>query len=710
MSARDLPDDEARAIELLARVKSKFLAPPPRVDVAEWAARYRHVAKGSERGRWRNERTPYLVEPMQCASSFSPFERVVLQFATQLGKTEVLYNSVMQRIHTEPQDLMMVQPTLQDAQDHSGQRFLPTIQQTPAMLGLVATHRSRDESSSWRARSIQGGFAVFFGGANSASSLASKPIGMAVADEVDKWPADVDNQGPPLALLEERMSNFNRRKLIIASTPTIKGASTIEAEYLASDRRQYHVPCPHCGERQVLVWGKRDDGGDNGYGLQWQRTATGAAMPETAVYICRHCAAAIEEHHKTAMLADGIWIPQAPGAGRGKRAGFHLNKLYSPLGWRSWASLVEKWDQAQLKRKAGDSAPLKEFINSSLAETWEEKGSGADADSLRSRAEDYPLGKIPRGALMVTMGVDTQPDRLEARVWAFGRGEESWLVDRHIIYGDPNLEEGTDGSPWNRLTEIRRTPIVHASGAQVLIEATGIDTGGHNTHAVYHYCRHHARSHVLALKGASQYGKPVLGRPSTIDVSYRGKTLPRSLKLWPVGTDTAKHLLYGRMRLTSAGHGYVHVPKELSDTDEFEQMTACRLLPAVVQGKHVMRWITPAGKREEGGDGMVYAYAVACYLGIQQYREPSWARREDRIAPRAPDLFNSPLPLDNQSATMSVVAASQNNELPHNSPDVPSSQPADHAPVVNLQKKPQASSNRPPAAGRNSRLGWVKRW
>ena len=710
MSARDLPDDEARAIDLLARVKSKFLAPPPRVDVAEWAARYRHIAKGSERGRWRNERTPYLVEPMQCASSFSPFERVVLQFATQLGKTEVLYNSVMQRIHTEPQDLMMVQPTLQDAQDHSGQRFLPTIQQTPAMLGLVATHRSRDESSSWRARSIQGGFAVFFGGANSASSLASKPIGMAVADEVDKWPADVDNQGPPLALLEERMSNFNRRKLIIASTPTIKGASTIEAEYLASDRRQYHVPCPHCGERQVLVWGKRDDGGDNGYGLQWQRTATGAAMPETAVYICRHCAAAIEEHHKTAMLADGIWIPQAPGAGRGKRAGFHLNKLYSPLGWRSWASLVEKWDQAQLKRKAGDSAPLKEFINSSLAETWEEKGSGADADSLRSRAEDYPLGKIPRGALMVTMGVDTQPDRLEARVWAFGRGEESWLVDRHIIYGDPNLEEGTDGSPWNRLTEIRRTPIVHASGAQVLIEATGIDTGGHNTHAVYHYCRHHARSHVLALKGASQYGKPVLGRPSTIDVSYRGKTLPRSLKLWPVGTDTAKHLLYGRMRLTSAGHGYVHVPKELSDTDEFEQMTACRLLPAVVQGKHVMRWITPAGKREEGGDGMVYAYAVACYLGIQQYREPSWARREDRIAPRAPDLFNSPLPLDNQSATMSVVAASQNNELPHNSPDVPSSQPADHAPVVNLQKKPQASSNRPPAAGRNSRLGWVKRW
>ena len=75
-------------------------------------------------------------------------------------------------------------------------------------------------------------------------------------------------------------------------------------------------------------------------------------------------------------------------------------------------------------------------------------------------------------------------------------------------------------------------------------------------------------------------------------------------------------------------------------------MTAAKLMPVVVQGKHSMRWITPQGKREEGGDGMVYAYAAACYLGIQQYREASWARREDRIAPRAPDLFSAPAPAE----------------------------------------------------------------
>ena len=635
MSARDLPDDVARAATLVDAVMAQYLAPPPRIDTAEWAAKYRHIAKGPERGLWRNERTPYLVEPMQCASSHTPYERVVLWFATQLGKSEVLYNSVMQRIHTDPQDMMMVQPTLQDAQDHSAQRFLPTIMQTPAMHGKVAVRKSRDESTSWRSRSIQGGFTVFFGGANSAASLASKPLGFAVADEVDKWPADVDNEGPPLGLLEERMSNFGRRKLIIASTCNIKGQSVIEAEYLASDQRKYHVPCLHCGEAQVLLWGAKTD-----WGIKWLKTDGGKARPETAVYICRHCGAAIEEHRKEYMLQNGIWLPDAPGAGMGKRAGFWLNKLYSPLGWKGWPALVEEWEKAQEARLIGNSSPLKKFLNSSLAETWEETGQGGDSKAMAARAEDYELGVVPRGGLMLTMGVDTQPDRLEARVWAYGRGEESWLVARHIIYGDPNLDENTEGSPWTRLTEIRRTPVLHINGAQMAIEATCVDTGGHNTHAVYTYCRNHAHANVLAAKGSSLANRPVIGKPSMIDVSWRGKTMPRSLKLWPIGTDTAKHLLYGRMRVTQVGPGYVHTPKALLGTDEYEQMTAARLMPVTVQGKASMRWITPSGKREEGGDCMVYAYAAACHLGIQTFREPSWSRREAKIAPVEVDLFS----------------------------------------------------------------------
>lgn len=662
-----------RATDLIAQLQAKFLAPPPRVDVAEWANQFRHIAKGPERGQWRNSRTPYLVEPMQACSSYSPYHQISLWFATQLGKTEVLYNTACQRIDTDPQDMMIVQPTLQDAKDHSSQRFLPTIVQTPALLGKVAINRSRDESTSWRSRSINGGFTLFFGGANSASSLSSKPLGLALCDEIDQYPADVDNQGPPLGLVSERMSNFSNRKLIVSSTCTIKGASAIETEYAKSDQRKYHVPCPHCGDRQVLVWGEKDS-----YGLKWLKTPSGKARPETAIYICRHCGSAIEEHAKTGMLHDGIWLPDLPGAAGGRHAGFWINKLYSPLGWKSWSMLVEEWESATESYRTGNSAPLKKFRNTSLAETWEELGSGADHKALAARAEDYPMDIVPRGGLMLVMGGDTQPDRIELRVYAYGRGEESWLVSRHIIYGDPNIEEGTEGSPWDRVTEIRRTPLMHASGSQMFIEATLQDTGGHNANAVYAYCRNHAHAHVLAGKGHSQANKPVLGKPSLIDVTYRGKTAARSLKLWMLGTDTAKHLLYGRMRMTNVGPGYVHVPKALVATDEFEQMTAARLQPVTVQGKQSMRWITPHGKREEGGDCMVYAYAAACYLGIQNYREPGWARREQKFAPVNPDLFNQPNVTtpqpepSKQTATPSPTRTQNNN--PQHRPAAPRQQ------------------------------------
>lgn len=632
--------DIERAEQLLAKVKARYLAPPPRVNVAEWAEECRHIAKGPERGRWRNSRTPYLIEPMVCASAFSPFQRVALMFATQLGKTEVLYNSVLQRIQTDPQDMMMVQPTLQDGQDHSMLRFLPTVLQTPSLDGLVAVRKSRDESSSWRTRSINGGFAVFFAGANSASSLASKPLGFAVADEVDLWPVDVDGQGPPLGLLEERMSNFARRKLLIASTPGIKGFSVIEAEYLASDRRRYQVPCPHCSARQVLLWGQGEP-----WGIDFLRTPSGAARPETVVYICRECGFAIEEHAKTGMLADGLWVAEAPGANRGLRAGFWLNKLYSPVGWKSWAALVEEYEVAQAKARLGDNGPLRKFTNASLAETFQIEGIGTDASTLAKRAEDYPLGVVPHGGLMLVMGVDTQPDRLEARVWAFGRGEESWLVSRHLIYGDPNLDEGSEGSPWTELTALRRTPVALANGSTVLIEATGIDTGGHNTHAVYSYCRNHERERVLALKGWSEPGKPVLGKPRLMDVNWRGATLKRGVKLWLIGTDTAKDLIFGRMKNTKVGPGYIHVPKALADSDEFEQMTNPCLMPKARKGKTIMVWDCPAGKREEAADCMVYAYAMACYLGIQTFREPSWAKREERYQPSTHDLFSVLVPV-----------------------------------------------------------------
>lgn len=641
MSARDAFTLEAE--KLAAEIWRVFGAPPLARTVSQWAGTKigseggggRYIAKGPEKGQWRNERTPYLVEPMDCASEGSPYERIVLMFATQLGKTEVLYNAVFSRIEDAPQDMMMVLPTLNDAKEHSTQRFMPAVPYMPGVAAAISATRSRDESSTWRAKSIRGGASLFFGGANSARSLASKPLGFAALDEIDGFPDDVDGEGSPIALVEERMSNFSSRKLILSSTPTIKDFSKIETEYLASDQRKYHVPCPHCGRRQVLVWGATEE-----YGLKWLKDMNGDPRPETAVYICRYsdCGKSIEEHYKTDLLANGIWVPDKPGAAGGLVAGFWMSKLYSPLGWRSWAWMVSQWHKAQEVAKRGDTSLLKSFVNTNLAETWEDAGDKVNQHELAKRAEDYALRTVPWKACVLTCGVDVQKDRLEARIKAYARGEESWTVDRHIIYGDTSQPAEVPGSPWAKLDVYLRTPLQHASGRPLYILATGVDTG-YNTQQVYHFCRPRAHRNILALDGREGLAA-VLGKPKETLVNSKGERI-RGLKLWPVGDDVAKTLIFGRMRLTDHGPGFMHFSKQLP-ADEYEQLTAERLITKFVNGHPQRKFVKLPGRANEALDCEKYALAAAYFLGMERWKDLDWERYEREAQVR--ELFDEPPP------------------------------------------------------------------
>lgn len=539
--------------------------------------------------------------------------------------SEVLYNALFKRIHLDPADMMMVQPTLQDAKDHSRERFMPTARQMPEVNDRLPDRRSRDETNTALTKEIKGGATAFFAGANSARSLASKPLGFVVCDEIDGYPLDVDGEGDPLALVWERMSNFPTRKLLLCSTPTLRDFSRIEGEFLASDRRRYWVPCPHCGDMQILVWGA-----DAEHGIKWLKTAAGEPRAETAVYVCAHCGASIEERNKTRMLNDGQWRPDMPGAQRGLVAGFQLNKLYSPNGWKSWAMLVEDWTKAQHAARSGDTSRLKTFINTSLAETWEAQGDRIASHELQRRAPDIPVGIVTWGMLVRTLGVDVQGDRLEVFDWAWGRGMQSQLVEHRVFYGDPSIIESEASSPWAQLTEYRRTAVFHASGRQSPLFACFVDSGGHHTQQVYVYARAHQQEHVHAIKGASIAGRAILGKPSDQDIDYRGQKIKRGVRLWPIGTDTAKGLIYGRLRLSEPGPGFVHISRNMPG-EIFEQLTAERLVTRFVKGHSRLEWVKPNGKRNEALDGAVYALAAAHYRGIDRWKDGEWTKWEARV-------------------------------------------------------------------------------
>lgn len=614
---------------LLADLLREFLAPPPKLTVTEWSERHRVLSSkdSAEPGPYRADRTPYAREPMDCLGHDSLVEEVVLMWGAQTSKTTVGSNWLGYLVDINPGPIMIVQPTIDMAKRYSRQRLTPMIQESATLRRKVSGNRSRDDANTTQLKEFAGGF-MAIAGANSAAGLRSMPVRDLFLDEVDAYPLDVDGEGDPVKLAEARQSTFARRKRLITSTPTTKGMSRVEQRYLASDRCRYHVPCPHCGELQALEWGT-----DKPYGIKWSKDEAGAPIAASVRYVCRHCAAEILEHHKPVMLAGGCWLPDVPGAAGGKVRGFHLSSLYSPLGWVSWAALVDEWHRATTAAKVGDGSLLRVFINTRLGETFEMRGEQADEHQLRARAEPYQLRTCPRGVLMLTAGVDVQDRRWEISVWGWGRGEESWLIDHMILDGNP-----ADERDWDRLDTYLKTRFTHEGGQTLPIEAIGVDTGGHFTHQAYNFCRTRSARRIFALQGGTRQGLPIKGRSSLQDVNYRGAVIKGGVRLWTVGTDTAKDLLFGRLEIQHDGPGRVHFTRDLPP-EWFAQLTAeARVLQRTAQGE-VWRWVKRQ-TRNEALDCAVYATFAAHAMDLPRYTDAMWSRIEERVNPVQGDLLS----------------------------------------------------------------------
>jgi phage terminase large subunit GpA-like protein len=596
-------------------------APRQILTVAEWADRHRVLSgeSAAEPGAWRTSRTPYLREPMECLSVDSDVEEVVLWFGTQLGKSETCNNWIGYTIDHNPGPLMLVQPTLDLAKRYSKQRIRTLIDSTPCLRDRVQPARSRDSGNTLLEKEFDGGILVI-AGANSAAGLRSMPARDLLFDEVDAYPLSIDDEGDPISIAEKRQDTFARRKRLKTSTCTIKGESRIEQAYEASDRRRYFVPCPDCGHAQVLRWAN----------LKWSEDDTTDVR-----YACEECGVLIDEANKPAMLAAGEWRAEAPGA---RVQGYWINSLYSPLGWLSWAAIVREFLEAKAALDQGDQTLMQVWVNTRLAETWELQGNKIAEADVQKRAEAYPLRTIPRGVLLLTAAVDVQGDRLELQILGWGKNEECWVIDYVKLHGDP-----AESIVWAQLDEVLQAPIRNLFGLDLRISATAVDHGGHHSVMVETFTRARAGRHVIAVKGQSQTGKPVIGKPTERDTNWKGKKIRRGARVWPVGSDTAKYVLFQRLALTQPGPGYVHTSNELEDA-WYAGLTAEQLVTRYVKGRPRSEWMLKKGTRNEPLDLWVYGYAAAAYLGMTRWKEIDWERRAAQVEPPLfdPDLQGTP--------------------------------------------------------------------
>lgn len=498
--------------------------------------------------------------------------------------TEIVNNIVGFHIAQDPAPILVVMPTLEMGEAWSKDRLAPMLRDTPALHAKVKDPRARDSGNTLLAKVFPGG-RLSICGANSPSSLSARPIRIVLCDEVDRYPPSAGTEGDPVTLAKKRSTTFWNRKLVLTSTPTVKGFSRIEAAFEESDQRRFYVPCPHCGDEQVLRWTN----------VKWPPN-----QPEKAAYHCGECGTEWSDVQRWAAIRRGEWRAEASFTGV---AGFHLSELYS-----SWSRIADI-ARAFLDAKRSPES-LKAFINTSLGETWEDQGETVDGHGLQDRVEHWG-DKLPAAVLLLTAGVDVQADRLEIEIVGWGRDEESWSVSHKRIFGDPSAP-----GVWGELDEHIAQTFTREDGIELPVRVVAVDSG-YATQSVYRYCRERYSRRVFAIKGASGSGRPIWPKRPT---------RTSKVSLFPVGVDAAKDALYARLRITRPGPGFCHFP-EGRETDWFEQLTAESVVTKYSKGFPTRVWTKKSGARNEALDCRCYAYAALQSLAVV------WSRFKDVAKP-----------------------------------------------------------------------------
>jgi len=553
------------------------MKPPPNLKIDEWADKHRRLSPESsaEPGLWSTDRATYQRGMMQAISD-PKIENIVFMTGAQIGKTEIINNSVGYYVSQDPSPMLVVQPTLELAKMWSSDRLSPMLRDTPVLKNLVKDPRSRDSGNTLYQKQFPGGYIAIVG-ANSPSGLAARPIRCVFLDEVDRYPASAGSEGDPIELSKARTKTFTyNRKIVMVSTPTNKGVSRIENAFEESDKRYYYVPCPDCKHEQRLIWSN----------VNWEED-----KPETASYICEECGSAWDDAMRYRAIKNGNWVATEDFNGT---AGFHISGIYSP-----WTPLSEAVRGFLVAKKMPDT--LRVFVNTYLAETWEDQGERVDDYAVAERAE--PFGdKLDSNIMILTCGVDVQDDRLELEVVGWGKDEESWSVDYRTLYGDPSTPH-----LWNDLENILKNIYETEDGRQMQIRSACIDSGGHYTQAVYNFVRPREGRRIFAIKGMGGESRPIVSRPTRNNI---GK-----IRLFTLGVDSIKELIFSRLKINEVGAGYCHFPDDRPD-EYFKQLASSEKIVTKFHKGFPRREFVKTRTRNEALDCRVYAIGALSILNL----------------------------------------------------------------------------------------------
>lgn len=637
----------ADGYDIVLRTAIEAARPDPELHCDEWAEEFMVLPKsGPQPGPFRFDRSYPARRVHQVLSPGHPCKRVVAKVASQMFKTQTALNWIGSLMHRRPRNILALEPTDTLVKRFSA-RVSTMIRSVPELRERVAAARSRDSRNTTQAKDFLGDATLYMNTAGSAANLAEVSAPYVYVDEIDRLEQDVDGEGDPVELAEARATQYaNECKFFYTSSPSHEGMSKIDILYEMGTQEHYHVPCPHCDHLHELVLEnfkyERDD--DTGFMTR-------------AWFVCPACGCEIDEHHKTTMLPDEAaggkarWV--ATSQGDGETISVTLSAFYMPVGAITWLSLARQYARAKERVKRGDHDAMQVFYNTRLGLSYKNTEAVTTAQQLRARAEPYPARVLPENALVATMTADTQPNRLEVQIEAWGPGMEHWVIDYIVLPGSPTVPPDTPGSVWHQLDEIRRTPLLHASGRPIMLSAYGIDSGGSNTQDVYNYGGARKALGCVVLHGTPRPNKPIISsQPNKMDIDWQGNKVPGGVELWAVGTDTAKDWLTNRMHL-SEGPGAMHFHDQMPP-EWFDQMVVEQPRTVYRKGRAKREWIKPNGARNEAFDVSVYNLALAYKLGLHKWSALDWQRLREKLIPPTSDLFAPVLAAPVQTSVLSA--------------------------------------------------------
>ncbi len=601
------------------------LRPPPKLTLSEWADRYFYLSAESaaEPGRWKT--LPYQKGLLDAITD-PAVERVSVIKSARIGFTKCINAAVAYYIHQDPCPILVVQPTVEDAEGYSKEEIAPMLRDVEVLAGLVKEQSVKNSAQTILHKRFPGGVLSMVG-ANSGRGFRRVSRRVVIFDEVDGYPPSAGAEGDQIKLGERRTEYYWNRKIIAGSTPLVAGASRIEELFLAGDQRRYYVPCPHCGHMDYLRF-SGDVGVRQGHVMHFPDG------PASAHFVCGSpsCGKRIDEIHKRAMIEAGEW--RAEGEFNG-HASFHLWAAYSLSPNATWAQLVEEFLEAK-----SDPLKLKTFVNTVLGETCQDRGEAPEWERLYNRRETYRLRTVPEGPIVLTAGVDVQKDRFYFEVVGWAPNKESWSIDAGEIHGDTALE-----ATWRKLDdELLARVYMGTDGAAHTIAMLAVDSG-YNTQMAYAWARGNPRA--MTTKGIAGAARPLLGSPSKVDVTVAGRKISRGHKMWPVGVDTAKAELYGQLRLGIADDGtpppgYCHFPEH--PEWYFKQLTAEHQI--TTRNKRTRRpqreWALLPNRENHILDCRVYARAAAVRLGLDRMAATQRPKAKAAPVPSSPAVLPAP--------------------------------------------------------------------